>query len=37
MDRTRSKGEVNQSVVSITMNGREVLRNNVTEALHSSD
>ena len=25
MDRTRSKGEVNLSVVSITMDGREVL------------
>ena len=32
MDRTRSKGEVNLNVVSITMNGREVLRNNVKEA-----
>jgi len=32
MDRTRLKGEVNLSVVSITMDGREVLRNNVKEA-----
>ena len=31
MDRTRSEGEINLGVVSITgtMNGREVLRNNV--------
>ena len=32
MDRTRSKGEVNLSVVNITMDGREVLRLNVKEA-----
>ena len=32
MDRTRSEGEVNLGVVSLTMDGREVLRNNVKEA-----
>ena len=32
MDRTRSEGEVNLVVVSITMDGSEVLRNNVKEA-----
>ena len=31
-DRTRPEGEVNLGVVSITMDGREVLRNNVKEA-----
>ena len=33
MDRTRSEGEVNLGIVSITMDGREVLRNNVKEAV----
>ena len=32
MDRARSEGEVNLGVVSITMDGREMLRNNVEEA-----
>ena len=32
MDRTRSEGELNLGVVSITMDGREVLRDNVQEA-----
>ena len=32
MDRVRSEGEVNLGVISITMDGREVLRNNVEEA-----
>ena len=31
-DRARSEGEVNMGVISITMDGREVLRNNVEEA-----
>ena len=31
MNRTRSKGEVNLKVVSITKDRREVLRNNVKE------
>ena len=32
MDRARSEEQVNLSVVSITMDGREMLRNNVEEA-----
>ena len=32
MDRARSEGEVNLGVVSITIDGREMLRNNVEEA-----
>ena len=32
MDRARSEGQVNMSVVSITMDEREMLRNNVEEA-----
>ena len=32
MDRARSEGEINLGVVSITMDGREMLRNNVEEA-----
>ena len=32
MDRARSEGEVNLGKVSITMDGREMLRNNVEEA-----
>ena len=32
MDRTRTEGEVNLGVISITMNGRKVLTNNVKEA-----
>ena len=32
MDRARSEGEVNLDVVSITMDGREMLRNNVEDA-----
>ena len=32
MDRAKSEGEVNLGVVSITMDGREMLRNNVEEA-----
>ena len=32
MDRKRSEGKVNLSVISITMDGREVLQNNVKEA-----
>ena len=31
MDRARSEGEINLGVVSITMDGREMLRNNVEE------
>ena len=32
MDRARSEGEINLGVVSITMDRREMLRNNVEEA-----
>ena len=32
MDRARSEGQVNMGVVSITMDEREMLRNNVEEA-----
>ena len=32
MDRVRSEGEVDLGVVSITMDRREMLRNNVEEA-----
>ena len=32
MDRARSEGEVNLGVVSITMDGREMLKNNFKEA-----
>ena len=32
MNRVRPEGQVNLGVVSITMDGREMLRNNVEEA-----
>ena len=32
MDRARSEGEINLGVISITMDRREMLRNNVEEA-----